>query len=285
MVSLNKYISRIISRFSPKTYFLLAYLHHRKRFPNLKSPKDLSELWIQKLLKGEINKYYYLADKYTVREYVAGHGCENILPVLYGYYTKGNQFDITSLPTKFALKANWGASMNLICTDKNKYTQESIRHLIDSWLSSQSFNYSEQHYDLIERKIICEEFIDDGTDGFPIDYKFICLKGEVAVILVCNGRETGNANYIPYDPNWNVKLDYCKSKHDVCEFIPRPKNLDDMISIAMKLASDIDMVRVDLYSNGFKIWFGEMTLTPDGGIFRRWTQKAIDELGEHYRIH
>lgn len=44
-----------------------------------------------------------------------------------------------------------------------------------------------------------------------------------------------------------------------------------------KLASGIDMVRVDLYSNGNKIWFGEMTLTPDGCIFRRWTQKAINE--------
>lgn len=58
-----------------------------------------------------------------------------------------------------------------------------------------------------------------------------------------------------------------------------------MIECAKKLASGIDMVRVDLYSNGNKIWFGEMTLTPDGCIFRRWTQKAIDEMGIYYRTH
>lgn len=285
MTTINKQLSRIISSFSPKTYFQLAYFHHRKRLPNFESPQDLSELWIKRLLSGKINEYYYLADKYAVRKYVIEHGCEQTLPILYGYYTQGNQFDITTLPARFALKANWGATMNLICTDKSKLNQETIQNQIDSWLSSPIYSYSERHYDLIERKIICEEFIDDGTGGFPVDYKFLCIKGEVLAILVCNGRETGQTDYIPYDTHWNARMNYCKSKHDESEFLPRPKNLDEMIVIAKKLASGIDMVRVDLYSNGSKIWFGEMTLTPDECIFRKWTQKAIDEMGNYYRCH
>ena len=80
-------------------------------------------------------------------------------------------------------------------------------------------------------------------------------------------------------------MDYCIAKHDESEILQRPKNLDAMMDVVKKLASGIDMVRVDLYSNGSKIWFGEMTLTPDGCIFRRWTQKAIDEMGEFYRTH
>ncbi|MCR5850752.1 MAG: hypothetical protein K6G92_08590 [Bacteroidaceae bacterium] len=285
MKSVNKLITRIISIYSQKLYFQIAYFHHRKRLPNLKNPQDLSELWIKRLLEGKINYYYYLADKYEVRKYVKECGCENILPHLYGFYTQGSQFDMTTLPEKFALKANWGATMNLICVDKSKYTQEMIRKQIDSWLSTPSYNNNERHYDLIKRKIICEEFIDDGTGGFPIDYKFICLKGNIRVILVCNGRETGHADYIPYDIHWNAKMDYCISKHEKSEILPRPKNLESMIATAKRLASGIDMVRIDLYSNGSKIWFGEMTLTPDGCIFRRWTQKAIDEMGDYYRTH
>ena len=55
-----------------------------------------------------------------------------------------------------------------------------------------------------------------------------------------------------------------------------------MISTAERLADGIDLVRVDLYSNGSRIWFGEMTLTPAGCIFHRWTQKALDDMGDIY---
>lgn len=285
MQSLHTLFSRILSRFSQKAYFQIAYFHHRKRFPNLVSPQDLSELWISHLLEGKVNDCYYLADKYAVRKYVIERGCEETLPMLYGYYTHGSQFDLSKLPSKFALKANWGATMNLICTDKSEYTQEMIRKQIDSWLSSPNYSNSERHYNLIERKIICEEFIDDGMGGFPIDYKFICLKGNVVVILVCSGRETGHPDYIPYDTQWTPKLDYCISKHEKSEFLPRPQNLDEMIATAKRLSSGLDLARVDLYSNGTKIWFGEITLTPDECIFRKWTQKAIDEMGEYYRFH
>lgn len=285
MESLNKFCSRIISSLSPKWHYRLAYYHHRGKFPNLNAPKDLSELWIRRLLDGKVNDYYKLADKHAVREYVRQCGCEDILPVQYRYFTKGAQLNLNALPQRFALKANWGAGMNLICTDKSKYTQKQIEEQIDQWMSSPKFGFSERHYNLIDRKIVCEEFIDDGNGGFPVDYKFICLKGEIKAILVCNGRETGHADYIPYDAEWTPRMDYCIAKHDESEILQRPKNLDAMMDVVKKLASGIDMVRVDLYSNGSKIWFGEMTLTPDGCIFRRWTQKAIDEMGEFYRTH
>lgn len=285
MKYLNKIISRIISKVSPRMHFCLAYYHHRHRWPNLKAPKDLSELWIKRLLDGEINQYYKLADKYLVREYVKECGCEEILTGLIGCYSKGEELDFDILPQKFALKANWGAGMNLICTDKSKYAEKEIRNQIDLWLSGPKYAFSERHYNLITRRIVCEEFIDDGTEGFPIDYKFICLKGEIKAILVCNDRESGHADYIPYNINWKPLYDYCIAKHDDSELVKKPKNLSKMIECAKKLASGIDMVRVDLYSNGNRIWFGEMTLTPDGCIFRRWTQKAIDEMGIYYRTH
>ena len=120
---------------------------------------------------------------------------------------------------------------------------------------------------------------------FLVDYKFLCLKGEILAILVCSGRESGNTSYIPYDIMWNPRVDYCIAHHDKMELVPCPNNLDSMIEYVKRLACNIDMVRVDLYSNGTKTWFGEMTLTPDGCIFRRWTQKAIDEMGEFYRTH
>ena len=64
--------------------------------------------------------------------------------------------------------------------------------------------------------------------------------------------------------------------------IPRPKNLEEMIGIASRLSKDIDFVRIDLYSNGSRVWFGEITLTPAGCIFHGWTMQALKELGDSY---
>ena len=55
-----------------------------------------------------------------------------------------------------------------------------------------------------------------------------------------------------------------------------------MINIAEKIAEDIDLVRIDLYSNGSRVWFGEITLTPSGCIFHRWFDKALTKMGNLY---
>lgn len=44
----------------------------------------------------------------------------------------------------------------------------------------------------------------------------------------------------------------------------------------------LDLIRVDLYDTGTKIYFGEMTLTPAGAIFHNWSQKALDDMGSFY---
>lgn len=273
-------IAQLFSKLSPKLFFTIAYFHNRGKLPNFKHPKDLSEIWIKKVLDGEINSNYYLADKYLVREYIKGKGLSTLLTPLLGVYDSPNDIDYSKLPKRFALKANFGAGMNLICCDKNNLNIEESKEIMRAWLKKVSYSNAERHYNLIEKKIICEEFIDDGSGGFPIDYKLMCIKGKVFCILACNNREMGHASYLPYSINWEPLHHY--SKDAAPKLIERPKNLNEMISIAEKLSSDKDLVRIDLYSNGTKIWFGEITLTPAGCIFHRWTQKALDDMGTFY---
>ncbi|MFI5322744.1 MAG: ATP-grasp fold amidoligase family protein, partial [Thermodesulfobacteriota bacterium] len=49
----------------------------------------------------------------------------------------------------------------------------------------------------------------------------------------------------------------------------KPKNLDQMLEIASKLAMNFEFISVDLYTNGSSIFVGELTNCPgDGqGIF------------------
>lgn len=282
-VEIKKIILQTFCR-NDRYQFWISYVHNRWRFPNFKNPKDISEIWIKKVLDGKINQIYYLADKHAVRDYVISKGLADILTPELGVYEKGDDINFDVLPDRFALKANFGAGRNIICTDKSKLDIKAVRRQVDIWLKPGRYSYAERHYDLIPRKFICEEFIDDGTGGFPIDYKFLCINGKVHCILACSGREKGHAEYLPYSVYWKPMFHYFKSVPADIEMLNPPSNLKEMINISEYLAQEIDLVRIDLYSNGEKIWFGEITLTPSGCIFHRWSNKAMDEMGKLYRI-
>lgn len=275
------YISRLSVRISPRLFFSLSYLHNRGRLPNLLNPKDLSEILVKRVLNGEINRYSYLADKHAVREYVISKGLGSILTPLIGVYTDVNQIKFEELPNKFALKMNFGAGMNVICTDKSKLDINKTKNKLHLWINSpQTYSLSEKHYNLIPHKIVCEQFIDDGTGGFPYDYKFMCIHGKPVCVLACSGRGTANKHLAPYDMEWNPVPQYDKLHRAIQ--IDCPSNFEEMKEIAMKLSDGIDFVRVDLYSNGEQVWFGEMTLTPAGCILHGWTKLALDEMGKLY---
>ena len=266
-----------------KAAFELSYLHNRGRLPDLKHPQNLSEIWIKKVLDGEVNRIFYLADKYEVRKYVEKKGLASILTPLISVYNKTEDINFETLPNKFALKANFGAGMNIICTDKKYIDYNKVRNEVNKWLLLKHYSESERHYDLITKRIICEEFIDDGSGGFPVDYKFMCIHGHVHCILGVSGREKGHGSYLPYSIDWKPIMHYFKGNPKEVALLPKPTNLNEMIGVAERLADGIDLVRVDLYSNGSRIWFGEMTLTPSGCIFQRWSNRALEEMGKIYR--
>ena len=266
-----------------KLSFVVSYLHNRYHLPNLKHPRDLSEIWIKRVLDGKVDELSHLADKYEVRKYVADKGFGNILTPLIAVYESADVIDFNVLPQRFALKANFGAGRNIICTDKSKLNEEECRVKVREWLKPGQYSVAERHYNLIPKKVVCEEFIDDGSGGFPIDYKFMCIQGRVFCILGVAGRGAGHGSYLPYTLDWKPIPEYYRGNSTAHSLLPRPDNLEDMIKTAEKLAEGIDLVRIDLYSNGSKIWFGEITLTPAGCIFHRWTQKALNDMGLAYR--
>ena len=284
-LKIKKFILRILGKNSNgKLSFVLSYIHNRYKMPNLSSPKDLSEILIKRVLDGEVDKIYYLADKYKVREYIHERGYEKYLPSLIGVYNIADEIPFENLPQRFALKLNYGAGMNIICTDKKILDFEEVKTKLNSWINRNIiYSYAERHYNLIERKIICEEFVDDGSGEFPADYKFMCVKGTPLSVLVCVDRGKETELHYPFDMNWNPQPHYIKTKRKLT--ISCPENFSEMKQIAMNMAKGLDFVRIDLYSNGKQIWIGELTLTPAGCILHNWTQKALDDMGLYYRKH
>ena len=256
----------------------ILYFQRMKRKLNLKNPQDLNEK-INWLIVNEYNKMHgELADKYKVREYVSKKGYSNILPKLYGIYEDANDIDFNKLPKNFVLKPNNGCGHIFVFTNKEKINKDKcIKELnlaIKRNFAKESLEY---HYSFIEPKIICEQYLDDGENELPLDYKFFCFDGKANCIQLCSDRNGKNYRDF-YDLNGN-KLNYSlKDRRSNKEFVV-PKNFDKMIEIANSLSKGFKFVRVDLYNIKGKIFFGELTFSPCAGFNKYVTQEALDYLG------
>lgn len=264
-----------------KLLYKLQYFHQRGRFPNLKHPGDISEQILSEMLKPYFaSKYSDYADKIKVRQYVKDKGLEQILLKHYGVWNDANKIDFNKLPDKFVLKTNNGCGEYVFCRDKSTLDiKKSIKQINKILLLPYSFN-KEPQYKAINPLIFCEELIDTATDDLPTDYKFTCIKGRPVDIFVATERSE-KTKYCTFDMDWNL-LDYTKRQYLPITFQERPKNLKQMIAVAEILSQDFNFVRVDLYDTGDKIWFGELTFTPWGGLMRSYTDEAIKLMGSLY---
>ena len=280
---LKRIIARILYYFPRNVAHKIFYYIIMKKKLNLTFPIDFNEK-IQYLIVYSYGKREAdLADKYKVRSYVSKKGYDDLLPKLYGVYNDVDDIKIDDYPEKFVLKTNNGCGGVILCNDKKNFDFDRAKKILKKNMKTNfSMKSLEYHYQLIESKIICEEYIDDKHGKQPIDYKFYCFDGKVDCILVCSDREH-NLRLDYYDTNWNY-LEYAKLNFRNKKKIVKPRNLKQMIKIAEELSEGFMFVRVDLYNCNGKIYFGELTFTPASGLIKYNTEDALQRFGNLLKL-
>lgn len=234
---------------------------------DLINPKTFNEKlqWLK--LHDRKPEYTTMVDKYKVREYIAKTIGEDYLIPLLGVYNNADEIDFDKLPNKFVLKCNHNSGGLCICKDKSKLNIEKVKKDLNKALKEDYYLTSrEWPYKNVERKIICEQYMEDDDTQELRDYKFMCFDGKVEFSFVCSERFSDDGLKITFfDKDWNVlpfTRHYPKSKIK----IEKPKNYYKMIKLAEGLSQNIPFVRVDFYEINGKIYFGELTFYPGSGI-------------------
>lgn len=267
-----------------KPYLSLRYRCQMGHWIDWKNPKTFTEKlqWLKVYdFKPE---YTMMVDKLAVKDYVAERiGRDYIIPTL-GVWDRVEEIDWDSLPNQFVLKTTHGGGGCgvVVCPDKAHFDKEkAISKLEASMRSNAGRSYREKPYLNVPRRIIAEKFMAERKDSVSsivsdlTDYKFYCFKGVPKLIMVANGRSTGDKRFGYYDPKWNaVDIKWGAPKPDV-DFT-KPDNLDEMLSIASKLSSDLSHARIDLYNIDTHVYFGEITFY-DGSGFERIDPQSYDE--------
>jgi len=287
-----KQIYRRASRFIHEAWAVLLPANYAKyvfkkttgRRLNLKDPQDFNEKiqWLK--VYSDISIWTDLADKYKVRKYIEESGLQDILVELFGVWKRADEIDFSELPDKFVLKTNHGFGNIILVEDKSKLDIDLTVKKLNKWVKEKyGLVTFEPHYWKTERRIIAEEYLEDRSQkkisSTLIDYKFWCINGEPDIIMVLHNREHLGSKETKknkvlamkasvYDLDWNLRTDLISGPLSEEEPfpIPRPESFDEMIRICKILSRPFAQVRVDLYEVNGKVYFGELTFTPGGGL-------------------
>ena len=277
---------------SPIQVARLKHYYKMHRWPDFEHPKDLNEKMNWMKFYGDTSMWPDLADKYKVREYVAGKGLGETLVKLYGKWDDPGDIDWDALPAQFVVKANNGSGDVMVCRDKSKLDTEAVTAYFRKVLNKPyGVNSGEPHYAKIKPCVVVEELLDAGTQpvetSSPVDYKIWCFNGEPKYIWVCFNRTKEGTEVAMFDTDWNFHPEYSVYTHHYAEAkqtVPRPACLAEMLRVAAVLSEHIPILRCDLYEVGGKVYFGEMTFTSLGGFMDFYTKEFLDLAGSMARL-
>lgn len=260
----------------------LKYYYAHGKWPNFTDPQDLSERILASMCEPEFLKYADLADKVKVHEYIKLKGLEKILLQQYRVWNSTEEItesDIASLPDKFILKPNNGSGGHVYCRDKSTFDLDAAKKKVQKALDYAKNYFYEPHYLKIEPKVYAEQLLDLGEGKVLTDYKFHCIKGEIADVFLAGENAKGERKYATVDLDWNV-LPYTKESYLLEPLPAKPSCLNEMVEYAKILSKDFHFVRVDFYQYEGKVYFSELTFSPWGGYMYSYTEEALQILGD-----
>lgn len=264
-------------RFIPDEFYLrIIYRIKIGKKLRLDNPQTFNEKlqWLK--LNDRQPVYTTMVDKYEVKKYVADKiGEKYIIPTI-GVWDHFEDIDFDLLPDRFVLKCTHDSGGLILCEDKSALDlKKAKRKIVRSLHNNYYYIFREWPYKNVRPRIIAEEYMTDGSNIVPEDYKVYCFNGEPKYIVVFHNRfcnEKGLSETV-YDTDW-IPQGFSMSVHFAVSNIieDKPECLEELLNICRILCQEIPQVRIDFYIIKQKIFFGEITLYTASGL-----QKMIPE--------
>lgn len=248
---------------------------------DLKNPKTFNQKMQWLKLNNLHPEYSRVVDKYEVRSYIKEILGEDYLIPLLGVWDNADDIDFSKLPKQFVLKCTHNSGGVIVCRDKDQLDKKQAIDKLNRLLKKKYYMQGREYpYKSVKPRIVCEKFMDDGSGDLPKDYKFLCFNGEPQNVMLCSDRKNGHADYFFFDREWKF-LPYNKvdAERPADFTLPKPTRIDEMWEIAKRLAGPYVVSRIDFYEIKGKVYFGEITLFPAGGMDRDITREVDDLWG------
>jgi hypothetical protein len=268
----------------PRLYERLEFRRHVGYWPRLKDPRTFNErICRRKFLDLPIAPL--LADKLAVREFVADRIGGEFLTRLYYGGDLPEEADFDRLPPRFVMKGSHGTGPELraLIWKRSALSQDGFVAIGRQLLTRRCGpEVNEWWYSRISPNLLVEEMLLDESERIPADHKIYVFGGVASYVQVMDERHSALRSGF-FDREWCLQP-FRRAASPALSSFPRPARLAEMLRMAETLAAGLDFVRVDLYSFGGRIVFGEMTLAPGAGWIPFLPRSYDFELGEKWRL-
>ena len=181
------------------------------------------------------------------------------------------------------MKPTNGSGDVVICSDKSTFDIEQAKKQLSQnkrrHFSSKTKEWA--YYDLPYR-IMGERYIESSDSNQIKDYKFFCFYGEPKFLFVASERGTEHLKFDFFDLDWNWLP--VTNVHEHNKNIQKPDHFNEMIEVCKKLSTDFPHVRVDLYEEEGKVYFGELTFYHFGAFARFEPDEWDYKFGDYFDI-
>ena len=246
---------------------------------NPKDPKTFNEkiLWLKHHYYNDV--WCECADKLGSKKFLIERGFSIFLPKTYGVYSSSSEIDLSKLPQEFVLKTNHDCGTVFLCRKNEPSIKQKFKKLDNSLKTSYSNRNSngEWVYNNITPIIFSEEILTDLHGGNIIDYKFFVFGGKCFFGFLGQNRNV-DIRFTVFDRDFNIfDTEYIYLKPSKKDIIKKPDCWDEMVTLAEKIGSYFDFVRVHLYLTTDGIKVGELTFFSHSGL-GPFTNKKYDLL-------
>lgn len=255
---------------SDEKYLTERFQHKLGYVPNFKQPKSFNEKVTARMIFDRNELYSKLADKLNVRNLVEEKiGKEYLVPLL-GTYYNFKEIDFNRLPEQFVLKCNHDSGSAIICREKSNFKIANAKKKLKKHLRMDQYTLKrEWHYKAIPKLIMVEQFIqlyEDLESGLKITTcRVHCFEGAVKFIEIDVSDLSGNEFSNIYDNYWSLQPFTVDLKANTPVQLKKPKQFEEMLNLAEKLALEVSYSRVDFLLSQDGVVFSEITLTPNAG--------------------
>lgn len=271
MGKLKHFLIRTGFKILPNRWFVKTMFKMRHGYKlNYDNPKTFNEIINVNKFNKEYLSYSIYTDKANVKQIVNYIVGEDICFPTIGVYKKMTKAIFDSLPNEFVMKSTHNSQCLSVVKDKSSLTKKDIKKIIKKQNKALKINGAAQMHELqyknVVPQIIVEKLMLDESGKLPKDYKILCIHGEPQFIEVDYDR-LADFRLVFMSTSWEKMpwrlSKFCSTKDDQPK---KPENLDKMLELARLLSKPFPFVRVDLYSFGGKIYFGELTFLHDSGF-------------------
>jgi len=246
------------NNFGDKIFSIIYFLRSFRRLPNNKNLLSNYLFNLKHSSEGYNPLRAYVSDKAFVKDYVKGKASDEYnVPTIKILYSL-NEAESFDFPKRCCIKPTHLCEAVILRENGEKIDFSEIK----KWFKTNYYEIGrEKNYRYLTPKLIVEPLIFNKTNNE--DYKFFCYKGKVKFVQIDIDRKT-NHTRLYFDRDWNEQdfsILYPKSSKN----IDKPSNFNSMLRLAEKLSKDFNFIRVDLYTNGERIYVGELTNWPGNG--------------------